>query len=78
MSKIILTVGKGIRSKGLLTMSDADLRRQSRYTWMLVAFTVAVMFLMLKQSRATAESESARPVVTHTAGLMIETGSHLR
>lgn len=59
-------------------MSEADLRKQSRYTWMLVAFTVAVMFLMLKQSRATAESESAKPAVTHTAGLMIETGSLLK
>jgi hypothetical protein len=62
----------------LLGMSEADLRKQSRYTWMLVAFTVAVMFLMLKQSRATAESESAKPAVTHTAGLIIETGSSLR
>ncbi len=59
-------------------MSEADLRKQSRYTWMLVAFTVAVMFLMLKQSRATAEIESSKPAVTHTARLMIETGSHLR
>ena len=62
----------------LLGMSEADLRKQSRYTWMLVAFTVAVMFLMLKQSRATAEIESSKPAVTHTAGLMIETGSNLR
>jgi hypothetical protein len=59
-------------------MSEADLRKQSRYTWMLVAFTVAVMFLMLKQSRATAESESAKPAVTHTADLMIKSGNNLR
>ena len=59
-------------------MSEADLRKQSRYTWMLVAFTVAVMFFMFKQSRATAQTESAHPAVTLTAGLMIETGSNLR
>ena len=59
-------------------MSDAELRRQGRYTWMLIAFTVLLMALMLHQSRATAESESAKSAVTHTAGLMIETGSNLR
>ena len=57
-------------------MSDADLRRQSHYTWVLVAF--AAMFLMLKQSRPTAESESAISDVTHSAGVMIDTGSHLQ
>ena len=59
-------------------MSEADLRKQSRYTWMLIAFTVLLMAFMLQQSRATAEGESAKPAVTHTAGLMIETGSNLR
>jgi len=33
---------------------------------------------MFKQSRATAQNESAMSAVTHTAGLMIETGSNLR
>ena len=59
-------------------MSDAELRRQGRYTWMLVIFTAVVMFFMFKQSRATAQTESAQPAVTLAAGLMIETGSNLR
>ena len=59
-------------------MSDAELRKQSRYTWWLVAFTAAVMLFLLQHSRATAEGESAKPAVTHTAGLMIETESNLR
>lgn len=59
-------------------MSDAELRRQNRYTWMLVIFTAVVMFFMFKQSRATAENEFAKSAVTHTAGQMIETGSSLR
>ena len=59
-------------------MSDAELRKQSRYTWMLVIFTAVVMFFMFKQSRATAQNESAKPAVTLTAGLMIDMGSHLR
>ena len=33
-------------------MSDAELRKQSRYTWMLVAFSALVIFLMAQQSRA--------------------------
>ena len=59
-------------------MSDAELRRQGRYTWMLVIFTAVVMFFMFKQSRATAQTESARPAVTLNSGLMIDMGSHLR
>ena len=59
-------------------MSDAELRKQGRYTWLLVAFTVVVMLFLLQRSRATAEGESPKPAVTHTAGLMIETGSNLR
>jgi len=53
-------------------MSDAELRKQGRYTWLLVAFTVVVMLFLLKQSRATAQSESAPAGVAHTAGQVIE------
>ena len=59
-------------------MSDAELRRQSRYTWMLIAFTVVLMAVMLHQSRATAQAESNRHAGEHVAGLRIETGSNLR
>ena len=59
-------------------MSDADLRRQNRYTWMLVAFSAVVIWFLAQQTRATAEIESSKSAVTHTAGLMIETGSKLR
>ena len=59
-------------------MSDAELRKQSRYTWWLVAFSAVVIWFLAQQTRATAEGESAKPAVTHTAGLMIETGSNLR
>ena len=78
LSKIIPTAGKRFRSKGLLTMSDAELRRQNRYTWMLGVFTAVVMIFMLKQSRAAAEAHAEKFGGTLTAGLMIETGSHLR
>ena len=53
-------------------MSDAELRKQGRYTWLLVAFTVVVMLFLLQHSRATAEGESAKPAVTHTNGQVIE------
>jgi len=33
-------------------MSDADLRRHSRYTWMLIAFSALAIFFMAQQSRA--------------------------
>ncbi|NBS54826.1 hypothetical protein EBT23_04600, partial [bacterium] len=33
-------------------MSDADLRRHSRYTWMLIAFSAVAIFFMAHQSRA--------------------------
>ena len=59
-------------------MSDAELRRQNRYTWMLVVFTAVVMIFMLKQSRAAAEAHAEKFGGTYTAGLMIETGSNLR
>ena len=59
-------------------MSDAELRRQGRYTWMLVIFTAVVMFFMFKQSRATAEAQAEKSGGTYTAGLMIESGSNLR
>ena len=59
-------------------MSDAELRRQNRYTWMLIAFTALLMVLMLKQSRAAAEAHAGKFGGTYTAGLMIETGSKLR
>ena len=59
-------------------MSDAELRKQSRYTWMLIAFTVVLMAVMLHQSRATAQAESNRHTGEPVAGLMIETGSNLR
>ena len=59
-------------------MSDAELRKQSRYTWMLIAFTVLLMAFMLQQSRATAVAHAEKFGGTYTAGLMIETGSNLR
>ena len=33
-------------------MSDADLRRHNRYTWMLIAFSALAIFFMAQQSRA--------------------------
>ncbi|NDA26711.1 MAG: hypothetical protein EBZ05_07730, partial [Verrucomicrobia bacterium] len=36
----------------MLVMSDADLRRHSRYTWMLIAFSAVAIFFMAQQSRA--------------------------
>ena len=59
-------------------MSDAELRRQGRYTWMLVVFTAALMAFMLWQSRATAESNATESAGKCVAGLMIEIGSNLR
>jgi hypothetical protein len=59
-------------------MSDAELRRQGRYTWMLFVFTAALMAFMLWQSRATAQADASRHAGEHVAGLMIETGSNLR
>ena len=59
-------------------MSEIELRRQSRYTWLLVVFTVVLMAFMLQQSRATAEAHAEKFGGTYTAGLMIETGSNLR
>ena len=59
-------------------MSDAELRRQGRYTWMLFVFTAALMAFMLWQSRATAQAESNRHAGEPVAGLMIETGGNLR
>jgi hypothetical protein len=63
---------------GIFFMSDAELRRQGRYTWMLFVFTAALMAFMLWQSRATAESSATKSAGEHVAGLMIEAGSHLR
>jgi hypothetical protein len=63
---------------GIFFMSDAELRRQGRYTWMLFVFTAALMAFMLWQSRATAQAESNRHAGEPVAGLMIETGSHRR
>jgi hypothetical protein len=63
---------------GIFFMSDAELRRQGRYTWMLVVFTAALMAFMMWQSRATAQSEVSRHAGEPVAGLMIETGSSLR
>jgi len=59
-------------------MSDADLRRQSRYTWMLIAFSALAIFFMAQQSRATSEKQAAKISGERVAGLMIETGSNLR
>ena len=59
-------------------MSDAELRRQNRYTWMLFVFTAALMAFMLWQSRATAQADASCQAGEPVAGLMIETGSHLR
>ena len=67
-----------MRAKGFQFMSDAELRKQSRYTWMLIAFTVVLMAFMLHQSRATAESSATKSPGKCVAGLMIETGSNLR
>ena len=63
---------------GIFFMSDAELRRQGRYTWMLFVFTAALMAFMLWQSRATAESSATKSAGECVAGLMIETGSHRR
>ena len=38
--------------QGIPVMSDADLRRHSRYTWMLIAFSALAIFFMAQQSRA--------------------------
>ena len=57
-------------------MSDAELRRQGRYTWMLVVFTAALMAFMMWQSRATAEANTTTSAGECVAGLMIETGGH--
>ena len=59
-------------------MSDAELRKQSRYTWMLFVFTAVLMAFMMWQSRATAQADASRYAGEHVAGLMIETGSNLR
>jgi hypothetical protein len=59
-------------------MSDAELRKQSRYTWMLIVFTAALMAFMLWQSRATAEANATKSAGECVAGLMIYTGGHLR
>ena len=59
-------------------MSDAELRRQGRYTWMLFVFTAALMAFMMWQSRATAQADAMRYAGEPVAGLMIETGSNLR
>jgi len=59
-------------------MSDAELRKQSRYTWMLFVFTAALMAFMMWQSRATAQADAARYAGEPVAGLRIETGSNLR
>jgi hypothetical protein len=63
---------------GIFFMSDAELRRQGRYTWMLVVFTAALMAFMMWQSRATAESSATISAGECVAGLMIEAGSALR
>lgn len=67
-----------MRSKGLPPMSDAELRRQGRYTWMLVVFTAALMALMMWQSRATAEANATKSAGECVAGLMIEMGGNLQ
>lgn len=59
-------------------MSDAELRRQGRYTWMLVVFTAALMALMMWQSRATAEANATKSAGECVAGLMIEMGGNLQ
>jgi len=60
-------------------MSDAELRKQTRYTWMLIAFTAIMFVLMAHQSRATAQADDAsRHAGEPVAGVMIETGSDFR
>lgn len=63
---------------GFLVMSDAELRKHSRYTWMLIAFSALVIFFMAQQSRATGKAQAEKFGGTNTAGLIIETGSNLR
>ena len=63
---------------GIFFMSDAELRRQGRYTWMLVVFTAALMAFMMWQSRATAEANTTTSAGECVAGLMIETGGTLK
>ena len=62
----------------MLAMSDADLRRHNRYTWMLIAFSALAIFFMAQQSRATSEQQAAKISGERVAGLMIETGGNLR
>ena len=38
--------------QGMFVMSDADLRRHNRYTWMLIAFSALAIFFMAQNSRA--------------------------
>jgi len=59
-------------------MSDADLRRHNRYTWMLIAFSALAIFFMAQQSRATSEKQVTKISGERVAGLMIETGINLR
>ena len=59
-------------------MSEADLRRHNRYTWMLIAFSALAIFFMAQQSRATSEKQVTKNSGQYAAGLMIETGSNLR
>jgi len=59
-------------------MSETELRRQSRYTWMLIAFTAIMFVLMAHQSRATAEANVAKSADECVAGLIFETGGSLR
>jgi len=64
--------------QGIPVMSDADLRRHNRYTWMLIAFSALAIFFMAQQSRATAEANTTKSAGQCVARLMIETGSNLR
>ena len=56
-------------------MSDAELRKQSRYTWLLVAFSALVIFLMAQQSRATTNAHAEKYAYKATACLLVYNGS---
>ncbi|NDA26418.1 MAG: hypothetical protein EBZ05_06225 [Verrucomicrobia bacterium] len=59
-------------------MSDAELRKQSRYTWKLIAFTATAIFFMAQQSRAGGDLQVDRVARPSPIGMSIERGSDLR
>ncbi|NBS55256.1 hypothetical protein EBT23_06855 [bacterium] len=49
-------------------MSDADLRRHNRYTWMLIAFSALAIFFMAQQSRADITITDAFVILNNGSG----------